>query len=465
MTNKLQQVWRESTTDRARIVAYLEHRGLTPDCLDAVPDDVVRFHPTLPYWDIAENGDPVRLGDFPAMIARVTDLSGKGVTLHRTYLDPAGPGKLNLGNDSPAKKLMTPTENGGTRGASIKLEPAKSVLGLAEGIETALAVTVATGQPCWSCVSAHGLETVKIPEEVRAVHIWADNDASGVGQAVAERLASQLHSEGRSVYVHTPSRVGADWLDVFAASGSESLLDDLVSAEQWQPGMPVGVLLSDVKPERVSWLWPGRLPLGKLTVLDGDPGKGKSTLSLDLSARLTRGDIMPDGSGGGFPAGVVILSGEDGLADTIVPRLIAAGADLSRVVALASCPDSEGDGEHPPVLPDDLPTIRAAIARVGAKLAIIDPLMAYLSDGTNSHKDQDIRRVLFRVAALAEETGAAVLVVRHLNKATGGVALYRGGGSIGIIGAARSGLLVAADPDDENLPGARLHKVQPLPPA
>lgn len=242
----------------------------------------------------------------------------------------------------------------------------------------------------------------------------------------------------------------SDWL---AGGGTAQALKTIVrDAPLWQSSAqaPVGVLLSEVQPERVSWLWSGRLPLGKLTVLDGDPGKGKSTLTLDLAARLSRGDAMPDGSGGGTPAGVVILSGEDGLADTIVPRLIAAGADLSRVVALASCPDNEGDGEHPPVLPDDLPTIRAAIARVGAKLAIIDPLMAYLSDGTNSHRDQDIRRLLFRVAALAEETGAAVLVVRHLNKAAGGPALYRGGGSIGIIGAARSGLLVAADPDDEN---------------
>lgn len=159
---------------------------------------------------------------------------------------------------------------------------------------------------------------------------------------------------------------------------------------------------------------------------------------------------MPDGSSQGPPVGVVILSAEDGLADTIVPRLKAAGADLEKIIALTECPDRTGEGTRPPVLPADLEALRKAIAQVDAKLVIIDPLMAFLSGDTNSHRDQDIRRVLHQVAALAEETGAAVTVVRHLNKSNGGPALYRGGGSIGIIGAARSGLLVAVDPDDEN---------------
>lgn len=212
---------------------------------------------------------------------------------------------------------------------------------------------------------------------------------------------------------------------------------------------PVGILLSDVQSERVSWLWQGYIPLGKLAVLDGDPGQGKSTLAFNLAARVSTGRVMPDGSGGGQPGGAVILSAEDGLGDTIRPRLEAAGADLNRIVALPSCPDNDGQEEHPPVLPDDLIWIEQAIKQVDARLVIIDPLMAFLSGNTNSHRDQDIRRVLARMAALAEETGAAILVIRHLNKSAGGPALYRGGGSIGIIGAARSGLLVARDPEQE----------------
>ena len=209
---------------------------------------------------------------------------------------------------------------------------------------------------------------------------------------------------------------------------------------------PVGKLLSEVEPEQVEWLWPGRLPLGKLAVLDGDPGLGKSALTLDLAARVSAGFELPDGGRCG-PAGVVLLSAEDGLEDTIRPRLDAAGADTERIVALSMI----GVGtraERLVSLTQDLDAIEAAIGRVGAALVVIDPLMAFLTGKTDSHKDQDIRRALAPLAALAERTGAAVLIVRHLNKSVGGNALYRGGGSIGIIGAARAGLVVAPDPED-----------------
>jgi hypothetical protein len=146
--------------------------------------------------------------------------------------------------------------------------------------------------------------------------------------------------------------------------------------------------------------------------------------------------------------GVVILSAEDGLADTIRPRFDAAGGDPARAIALSTIPDAEGN-ERQIAIPDDLHVIEAAIERVGAVLVVIDPLMAFLSGEVNSHRDQDVRRALAPLARLAERTGAAVAVVRHLNKASGGNALYRGGGSIGIVGAARSGLLIAKHPEDD----------------
>ena len=195
----------------------------------------------------------------------------------------------------------------------------------------------------------------------------------------------------------------------------------------------------------MSWTWTGYIPAGKVTVEEGDPGLGKSTMTLDLAARISRGAPMPDGTPGPTAAGVVILSAEDGLADTIRPRLEAAGADLARVVALTAI---LGDGERMPSLPMDLDEIEATVVDHDAALVIIDPLMAYLAADVNSHRDQDIRRTLAPLSALAERTGAAVLVVRHLNKGSG-PALYRGGGSIGIIGAARAALLVAPDPEDE----------------
>jgi hypothetical protein len=207
----------------------------------------------------------------------------------------------------------------------------------------------------------------------------------------------------------------------------------------------LGIRLSAVEPERVAWLWPARVPLGKLTILDGDPGLGKSVLTMDLAARLSAGLTMPDGTPCAA-SGVVVLNAEDGLADTILPRLVAAGGDPERVLALTAVPD--GEAERLPSLPNDLGYLRTSVRQMAAKLVIVDPIMAFLGGEVNAHRDQDCRRALHPLAAMAEETGAAVLVIRHLNKLAGGNPLYRGGGSIGIIGAARSGLLVAKDPDN-----------------
>lgn len=210
---------------------------------------------------------------------------------------------------------------------------------------------------------------------------------------------------------------------------------------------PIGILLSEVEPREVRWLWPGRVPLGKLTIVDGDPGLGKSTAALDLAALVTLGAELPDSTVRAPKGGVVVLTAEDDLADTVVPRLEAAGADLERVLAIRVVPDGKGE-ERPPSLPEDVEHIRSAIEKMDARLVIIDPIMAYLNAATDAHKDSSVRRVLHRLATVAEDTETAFLLIRHLNKMAGGSPLYRGGGSIAFIGAARSGLLVARDPDD-----------------
>jgi hypothetical protein len=199
------------------------------------------------------------------------------------------------------------------------------------------------------------------------------------------------------------------------------------------------VRLSEVQPERVAWLWEGRIPLGKLTLLDGDPGLGKSTLMLDIAARVSTGREMPDGSPGA-DGGVVLMADEDGLGDTIAPRLLAAAADATRVVAIRGI---QCGGYEKLATLADVESIRDATKQCEAKLVVVDPLMAYLPGAVDSYKDQDVRRVLTPLAKLAEETGAAIVVIRHLNKVRGSRAIYRGGGSIGITGAARSALLVA----------------------
>ena len=217
--------------------------------------------------------------------------------------------------------------------------------------------------------------------------------------------------------------------------------------------LPKGLFrILDIKAERIRWLWRGRLALGKITVWDGDPGLGKSTTTLDIAARVSTGRPFPSETEVRYPAGVVLLSAEDDPGDTIRPRLEAAGADLGRICIRQSVPTYPGGlpeiVDRPVSIPEDLPQIEADILASGASLLVIDPLMAFLSGGIDGHRDQDVRRALAALKDMAERTSVAVVLVRHLSKSQGVSAIYRGGGSIGIIGAARFGLLVAKDPDD-----------------
>lgn len=207
--------------------------------------------------------------------------------------------------------------------------------------------------------------------------------------------------------------------------------------------------LSLAEPERVCWLWDRRIPIGKITVLDGDPGSAKSLLSLDLAARVSLGREMPDGTPcGTSPAAALIVNVEDEDGDTLRPRLSVLEADLSRIHTMRRTASGGLIS-----LPDDLPAIRAEIVRLTARLLVLDPLMGILAGKVDAHRDQDVRAALAQVADMAAETDCAVLLVRHLNKGAGGNALYRGGGSIGIVAAARSGLIVLSDPDE---PGVRI---------
>lgn len=290
------------------------------------------------------------------------------------------------------------------------------------------------------------------PLRGRHVVILPDNDEPG--RKHAADVASKLRGVARSIRVVDLPRLPpkgdvTDWIaDGNTAEGLRQLVASapLADASRGTPSATV-ITLADVEPERVEWLWAGRIPRGKLTLLDGDPGLGKSTIAYDVAARVTRGLAMPRETEGSAAADVVILSHEDGLADTIRPRLEAADADLHRVHAIEEMPAGSGGGRLP-VLPDDIREIIAVVEARAAVLLIIDPLFAYLASEVDSFRDHDVRAALAPLAAAAERSRAAVLVVRHLNKRAGGPAIYRGGGSIGIIGLARSGLVVAADPDD-----------------
>jgi len=213
---------------------------------------------------------------------------------------------------------------------------------------------------------------------------------------------------------------------------------------------PHVVRLSEVAPERVTWLWQDYLPIGKLVVLDGDPGVGKSMLTVDLAARVSTGSPMPDRTAP-VKGAALILSAEDGLADTIRPRIDAAGGDPDQIITITeiSYPGADGPASRPVRIPDDLAAIESVIVEHGVVLVVIDVLIAYLNGDVNSHRDQDVRRALHPAVMMAERTRCCVIVLRHLNKAPGINAVYRGGGSIGIVGAARAGFMVGLDPSDD----------------
>jgi hypothetical protein len=210
-------------------------------------------------------------------------------------------------------------------------------------------------------------------------------------------------------------------------------------------GVPVVVRLSDVVPEPVEWLWPGRIPRGKLTLLIGDPGLGKSFLTLDIAARLSRSATWPDG--GHAPAGdSVLLSAEDGLADTIRPRLDQLAADVTHIHALTAM--REAGVERSFNLEIDLDRLGTVIEMTKATLVGIDPLSAYLGD-RDSYKDSEIRGLLGPLVSLAERTRAAVIGIVHLTKDQQRQALYRALGSIAFVAAARVVMAVGKDPEDE----------------
>jgi hypothetical protein len=202
--------------------------------------------------------------------------------------------------------------------------------------------------------------------------------------------------------------------------------------------------MADVKAQRIEWIWEPYIPAGCLTLLDGDPGQGKSQITLDLAARITTGRPMHGSSKGCQPRVVILLNAEDPHSFVTKPRLLAAGADLSlvRFYEEIEIPEKE---PRPISLPEDIPVLEDEVKKHRARLVVIDPLMAYLSGRVKANQDHDIRRALHPLAKMAERTGAAVVVVRHLNKMVGTSAMYRGGGSIGITGAARSVLLAGED--------------------
>src|SRR5215208_5392152 len=358
------------------------------------------------------------------------------------------PIKYETPSRSPIRLDVHPSQTQRVRDASVPLWITEGVKKADSLVSRGQCVVALQGVWCWAKDNVPLPEWEDVKLWGRPVRVVFDSDVTTNPkvQAALEGLVGFLRGRGAQVRViYLPDapgggKHGVD--DFFVAGGTLQGLASYAEEGLKEEFAEVGRSLADVPPERVEWLWPRRVPRGKITVLDGDPDNGKSVLTTDLAARLTSGKSLPDGTPT-EAAGVVIVSAEDGAADTIRPRFDAAGGEPTRARLL-------GD-EEPFVIPDDIPRLERAVRQVRAALVVIDPIMAFLSGKVNSNRDQDVRRALTPLKRMAERTGAAVILVRHLNKMPGGNPLYRGGGSIGIIGAARSGMVVGSHPDSDEL--------------
>lgn len=274
--------------------------------------------------------------------------------------------------------------------------------------------------------AASGLQNLGV--EVK-VEVWPEEQAKGIDDLlVAGGVVTVEDVESEGVQIDFP---GDD----------DYLVKELVYAKVKRA--------SQIEPQPITWLWEGWIPYGAITLLDGNPGEGKSTLAADLISRVSSGRPLPGQSAEkARPASkVLVVSAEDSPAKIIIPRLIATDGNRENVFLWLGV--GQKKGARLPKLPLDIPKLQALLWDHRPALVLIDPFLSYLETDTDSHKAQDVGGVLLQLAQLAEKYDTAMILVRHLNKLGGGTALYRGLGSIGIIGTARSGMILATNPDDD----------------
>ena len=255
-----------------------------------------------------------------------------------------------------------------------------------------------------------------------------------------------------------PKGDAVDWL----ATHPKATADDVLKLPRIEAPTPKAALtgtrtanvrrMADIQPEPIRWLWPGKVPQGKLTVLSSDPGVGKSLVTIAITAHVTKGAPWPVDRSPCPTGDVVLLSAEDDPADTVRPRLDAAGADVSRVHVLESISEVTkygGPAERSVSLRQDLDVIEGTIAGLpDCKLVVIDPVSAFL-ESADSYKDAAVRGFLAPIAKLAARCKVAVVVVMHLTKSRSSNPLSNVNGSIGFVAASRAAFVVTKDKDNE----------------
>lgn len=257
-------------------------------------------------------------------------------------------------------------------------------------------------------------------------------DADKAGEDACKRLTALLPD---TVSVTRIQPCMKDWNDVLvhrAEIPNRNYFKSIMLKEPSKPETVKIIRMSDVELTPVEWLWKPYLPFGKLSVLQGNPGEGKTYFAMHLAAACTNGKLLPNMERM-EPFNVIYQTAEDGLGDTVKPRLIEAGADLDRVLVI-------DDSEVQLTLSDE--RIEKAIIENNARLVIIDPIQAYLGADVDMNRANEVRPIFMRLGQVAQRTGCAILLIGHLNKAAGMQSLQRGLGSIDIAAAVRSVMFI-----------------------
>jgi len=213
----------------------------------------------------------------------------------------------------------------------------------------------------------------------------------------------------------------------------------------------VAQLASEITPTPVEWLWPGKIAIGKQTMLAGEAGLGKSQVTISIVAAITKGGVLPCGKSNAPLGSVIILSAEDSAADTLVPRLMAASADLERVCIISAVGGKDGNGRRAFNLQADLALLEAKIAELKeVRLVVIDPISSYLGPKVDSHVNAAVRGVLEPIGEMADRMRVAILSVTHPPKGANTAAINRFIGSIAFVAAARAAFMVTRDADNQD---------------
>ena len=274
-------------------------------------------------------------------------------------------------------------------------------------------------------------------QDIESIYIATDNDEAG--NSAAEKLAELIPKE-KAVYRFLPQ--AKDWNEDLINERNGLPTDDYVTigirkSKEPLKSVPM-ICMNDVEQTEVDWLWYPYIPFGKLTIVQGNPGEGKTFFAMQLAAACTNQKYLPDMEP--FePFNMIFQTAEDGLGDTVKPRLVSSGADLKRVLVI-------DDSDNPLSLADD--RIEKAIRENNARLMVIDPLQAFLGANVDMNRANEVRPVFRKLADIAQSTGCAIVMIGHLNKASGTQSTYRGLGSIDIAAVVRSILFVGKVKDD-----------------